>query len=253
MSAVATATPAAPAPPPAPAAPPPRSPFFETRFRFTTGLRAGEVAAVRADDGRVLLSYRSFASAVGIVAALVSAIVALAGCAAVLFLIAEEALLRAMGTLVLTIGFAWLIATLVPRVNVTLYDHQQPALTMWQRRVFPSGTYLIAMPTGAVIAELRKSVFSRFGRNRWTIVQEGRYVGEAAEESFGRALMRKFLGKFSRSYETNVAITYGGIEAARIIRRPDAHGNMDLLEITSDTIDRRIAVAVATLVLGREP
>lgn len=211
------------------------------------------MAAVYADDGRVLLSYRSFASAAGIVAALVSAIVALAGFAAVLLLIAEGAPARALGVLLLTIAFAWLIARLVPRVEVTLYDEHHPALTISQRTVFPTGIYDIATPNGATVAELRKSVFSRLGRNRWTIVQEGRYVGEAAEESFLRALVRKFLGKFNRSYETNVSVTYGGIEAARVLRRPDAYGNVDVLEITSDNIDRRIAVAVATLVLGREP
>jgi hypothetical protein len=80
-----------PPPPPVPLEPPPApaigsGPFAETRYRFTTGLRAGEVANIRGDDNRVLLSYRSFASVVGIVAALVSGIVTLAGVAAVLFL-----------------------------------------------------------------------------------------------------------------------------------------------------------------------
>ena len=257
MAAVATLPPPPPAPlssEPAPAVAPPRhSPFAETRFHFTTGLRAGEVAGIYADDHRVLLSYRSFASAIGIVAALVSAIVALAGLAAVLFLLAEGAPVRAMLALVLTLGFAWLIARLVPRVNVTLYDEHHPALTISQRTVFPTGVYSVATPNGTTIAELRKSVFSRLGRNRWTILQEGRYVGDAAEESFIGAIVRKFLGKFSRRFDTNVRITYGGIDAARIIRRPDAQGLIDALEITSDAIDRRIAVAIATLVLGREP
>jgi hypothetical protein len=241
------------APPPPPVAAPARSPFSATRYRFTTGLRAGEVAAVRGDEGQVLLSYRSFASVTGVVAALVSGIVALAGIAAVLFLLAEGAPFRAVLALILTLAFASVIAVLVPRVNVTLYDEHHPALTISQRTIFPAATYLVATPNGATITELRKSAFSRLGRNRWTITQDGRFLGDAKEESFSGALARKFLGKFNRRFETNVEITYGGLVAGRIIRRPDGSSPVDTLELTSDALDRRIAVALGTLVLGREP
>lgn len=240
--------PPAPAPPPPPTPPSVATAFAATRYHFTTGLRAGEIASIRDDAGNVLLSYRSFASIVGIVAALVSAIVVLAGVAAVVFLRYEGAPLRAAAALALTIAFAFFISLLVPRVNVTLYDEHDPALTLSQRAVFPSATYVVATPNGTTLAELRKTFFSRLGRNRWTITQEGRFLGEAVEESWPRAILRKFLGKFSRRFETNVVLTYGGIEVGRIVRR-----NGDVLEIASDALDRRIAVAVATLVLGREP
>lgn len=241
-----------PAEPSAPT-PPPATPFAETRYRFTTGLRAGEIAPVRAEDGRVLLSYRSFASVVGIVAALVTGIVLVAGIAAVAFLAAEGALLRAGAALVLTLVFAFFIALLVPRVNVTLYDEHHPALTLSQRSVFPTATYVVASPNGTALAELRKSSFSRLGRNRWVIVQNGRWIGEASEESLGRALVRKLLGKFSRNFETNVAIEHGGIPVGRVVRRPENGTPADVLELTSDALDRRVAVALATLILGREP
>ncbi len=237
-------------PPPPPIA---RSPFAETHYRFTTGLRAGEVAAIRADDDRVLLSYRSFASVSGIIAALVSGIVAFAGIAAVLFLLAEGAPVRAFAALALTGLFATVIALLVPRINVTLYDDQHPALTISQISVFPAAHYVVTTPNGASIAELRKGFFSRLGRNRWTIVQDGRFLGDAIEESLLAALVRKVLGKFNRRFETNLRIAYGGIIAGRILRRPGADGRADVLELTSDALDRRVAVALATLVLGREP
>lgn len=227
-------------------------PFAHTRYRFTTGLRAGEVADIRGDDGKVLLSYRSFASVVGIVAALVSGIIALAGLAAVLFLIAEESPTRAFVALVLTLIFAFFITLLVPRVNVTLYDEHHPALTLSQRSIFPTVSYVVATPNGATLAELRKTSFSRLGRHRWRIVQEGRLLAEAVEESWARAMVRKVLGKFNRRFETNLRIEYGGLDAGRIIRRPDANG-VDLLELTTDALDRRVAVALATLILGREP
>jgi hypothetical protein len=231
----------------------PSGPFAHTRYRFTTGLRSGEVATIRGDDDRVLLSYRSFASVTGIVAALVSAIVALAGIAAVAFLLNEHEPLRAGAALLLTLMFAFFIALLVPRVQVTLYDDGRPALTLSQRSAFPSALYTVSSPNGVSLAELRKSFFSRLGRNRWTIWQEGRLIGEAAEETLGGAIVRKFAGKFSRRFEENIRIETGGLAVGRVIRRPDEQGRMDALEITSDALDRRIAVALATLILGREP
>lgn len=227
-------------------------PFSHTRFQFTTGLPAGEVATVRSAGDQVLLSYRSFASVTGIVAALVSGIVAVAGVAAVLFLLAEHQPLRAGAAFVLTVLFSFLIALLVPRVQVTLYDDGHPALTLSQRSAFPS-SYTVSAPNGAQLAMLHKSLFSRLGRNRWKILQDGRLIGEAAEETFGGAIVRKFLGKFNRRFEENIRVDYGGLPAARIVRRRDAEGRMDFLEITNEVLDRRIAVAVATLVLGREP
>jgi hypothetical protein len=211
------------------------------------------VANIRSDGGQVLLSYRSFASVVGIVAALVSAIVMLAGLAAVLFLMAEGSPARAIAALVLTALFAFFIAMLVPRINVTLYDEHHPTLTISQRATHPGTSYVIATPNGTTLAELRRSALSRLGRHRWTIVQDGRLLGEAKEESWSRAMTRKLLGKFDRRFETNLVIEHGGLEAGRIIRRPDAQGVVDTLELTSDALDRRIAVALATLVLGREP
>jgi hypothetical protein len=136
---------------------------------------------------------------------------------------------------------------------VTLYDNAQPALTITQRSTFPASRYVIATPNGAQLAEIRKSPFSRLGRHRWTILHDGRYVGEAAESSFFGALVRKLYGKFSRRFETDVIVTHGGVAAARILRRPDTAGRIDVLEILSDTVDRRVLVAVATLILGREP
>lgn len=200
-----------------------------------------------------MLTYRSFASVVGIVAALVCGLVLIAGLAGALFLIEKDSVMLAVAALVLTLAFASFIALLVPRINVTLYDDGSPALSISQRSAFPSANFIVATPNGATLATLHKSFLSRLGRNRWTITQEGRFLGDAIEESFGGALARKVLGKFSRRFETNIEIQHGGIEAGRIIRRPDGEHPVDLLELTGDGLDRRVAVALATLILGREP
>ena len=158
-------------------------------YRFTTGLRAGETATIRGANEQVLLTYRSFASIVGVIAVFLAGIVAVAGAAGVLLLLYQGAPLRAVITLVLTLAFAILIAMLVPRTNVTLYEENRPALTIAQRRVFPAATYAVTTPNGTQLAELRKSVLSRLGRNRWTIFQDARYLGEAHEESFSGAIL----------------------------------------------------------------
>ena len=228
-------------------------PFSHTEFRFTTGLRSGEVAPIRGAGEEVLLTYRSFASIIGVIAALVAGIVAVAGLASVLFLYKQDAPVRALIALALTFAFSFLIAMLSPRVGVTLYDGSQPALTISQRALFPSAIYTVTAPNGAELGELRKSFLSRLGRNGWTILQSGRHVGEAREESLGGALVRKVLGKFSRAFETDIVITHGGMDAGRIVRRRNASGRMDTLEVTSNALDRRLMVALATLILGREP
>ncbi|HEX8172387.1 MAG TPA: hypothetical protein VF824_17770 [Thermoanaerobaculia bacterium] len=231
----------------------PGGPFAGTSYRFTTGLRAGTVAYIRGAMDEVLLSYRAFASAIGIIAALVSAIVVVTGIAAVLFLIAEDSPGRAIAALLLTLVFAGGIALLVPRTNVTLYDDGQPALTIAQTATVPQARFVVSAPNGARLAELRRSLFSRIGRNRWLIFHDGRYLGQAYEDSLPGALRRKLLGNFSRRWQTDVVIEQGGVEAGRIVRRAGADGRFDELLLASNALDRRVAVALATLVLGREP
>jgi hypothetical protein len=228
-------------------------PFSHTEYHFTTGQPSGEIAPIRDEAGNTILSYRSFAGVVGIIAALVSGIIACAGIASVLFLFAEGSAVRAAAALILTVAFTFLITLLVPRVAVTLFDGAQPALTLTQRSIAPAATFAVTTPNGAQLADIRKSFLSRLGRHRWMILQDGRLIAEAVEESLGRALVRKLLGKFSRRFETDVVVTHGGIEVARIVRRRREDGKVDVLEVLRDALDRRVLVALATVVLGREP
>lgn len=198
----------------------------------------------------MLLTYRSFASVVGIVAALVGGIVLVAGLAATAFLIAESSPVRAVIVFALTLFFVMGIALLVPRVDVTLYEGDQPALTISQNFVFPTASYVVSTGGGATLATLRRSAFSRLGRNRWTILTDGRPMGHAVEESFRRSFTRKLLGKFHHRFNANVHLEYSGFDAGTILRRG---ADADTLEVRGDLIDRRIAVALATLILGSEP
>ncbi len=222
-----------------------------------TGMPAGETARVRDDDGHTVYSYKSFASVVGIVASLVAAIVIVAGIAATLFLAVEKHPLTAIAAMVLSVFFALVIVMLVPPVSVTLFDEDNPSLTISQRSrtAFPSVTYAVVTPDGHTLALLRKSLLSRIGRNRWAILDpNGRELGDAKEESLSRALLRKFLGKFNRQFEANVDVEIGGIDTATIDRRATApNAEVDLLTIKGEAVDRRVLVALATLILGAEP
>ena len=232
--------------------------FNQPRFQFTSGIRSGEKATIRDGAGRVLFSYRSFASVVSIVATLVASVVLTAGGAGVLFLLLEGRLFPALVALVMSGAFAALIIMLVPSSRVTLYDGSQPALTITQqtRFSFPSVTWMVSTPGGQLVGRIRRSFLSRLGRDRWTVMgaSDTGPTGMATEESFVHAVQRKLAGKFSRRYQSNIRIRYAGSEAGTIQRRPDGGGIADVLDLSPNCpLDRRVAVALATLVLGSEP
>jgi len=223
-----------------------------------SGIAAGETVNVRDDGGQVVLHYRSFASVTAVVAAVMAAIVIVSGAAAAVFLYSEERIVPAAIALLLAAAFSVMIAMLVPPTNATLYEGAQPAITIAQQSSIsiPVVTFLIATPDGKPLARLRKNVLSRLGRNRWTIlaISDERPVGRAEEESLSRALVRKVLGKFSARYQSNVVIRYLDRAAATIVRRPDPAGDAEVLDIDPESpIDRRVAVAIATLIFGSEP
>ena len=160
-----------PTPPPPPEITPDPG-FAATRYQFSPGVRAGDTASINDSEGNALLTYRSFASVVQVVAALVIAIVLITGFAASAFLVAEERVGAAVAAAVLSIGFATLIAALVPHTRVTLYRGSDPALRIVQksRFSFPTTTWAVRTPGGDELALLRKGALSRLATNRWKIV-----------------------------------------------------------------------------------
>ena len=245
--------------PSAASAAPPLSPAFDrARFQFMTGVPAGETAYIRAEDGNAVLSYRSFASVVGIIASLMSAVVLAAGAAGVLFLLIEGRPLPALAAMMLSAAFAAMIIMLIPATHVTIFDAGAPAMTIAQQSgvSFPSVTWAVATPDGKTIARFHTSFLSRLGRNRWLILgaDDSPPRGDAVEESLSRALLRKAFGKFSPVYQSNIRVRWDGHEAGWIIRRPGPDRRADVLDLNlSSMLDRRAAVALAVLVLGSEP
>jgi len=232
--------------------------FSSTRYRFDSGVRAGDTATIRGADNQVVLQYRGFATIVNIVAALVAGIVLIAGIAATFFLLAEHRPFAAVLALVLSVVFSLVIAALVPPTRVTIYEGAIPVLHIVQtsRAAFPSMKYAVQTSHFETIAHLRRSMLSRLARNTWSIDSpaDQRGSGFAVEESFWRALVRKFAGKFSPTREANIRIYHQGIASGLIVRRPDATGETDYIDVPANgTLDRRVAVALATLVFGIEP
>ena len=231
-------------------------PFSKSRYWFTSGVRAGEVVPIRDESGETVMTYRSFASVVGVVGLVVSVIIGVTGAAAVLFLLFESRPIPAIMALLLSAAFAVVIAMLVPPTHVTLYNDESPVLHIAQEGnvAFPIAWYIVGTPDERVVARLRKTAWSRAGRNRWDILHanDGRVIGSASEESLSRALLRKIAGKFNRRYEANVRIKYFDRNVGWIYRRPDDSGEVDVVDIGGD-VDRRIIVALTTLILGSEP
>lgn len=242
-----------------PGTPPPLSSAFDrVRFQFMTGIPAGETAYIRAEGGNAVLSYRSFAGVIGIIATLMSAVVLAAGAAGVVFLLMERRPLPAIAALMLSAAFAAMIVVLIPAIHVTIFDAESPAITIVQQSAInvPGVTWVVATADGKPIGRLHKSFLSRFGRNRWLILgADGSSTrGDAVEESISRAVLRKALGNFSAVYQSNIRVRWDGHEAGWIIRRPGPDGLADVLDLNpSSTLDRRAAVALAVLVLGSEP
>lgn len=225
--------------------------FQARRYFFSTGVHAGETAAIRTEDGETLFTYRGFAHVVGIIAALVASIVGLAGIAATALLVAERAPLRAGGALILTAIFTFLIIRLVPRTSVTLHHGTRPVLSVVQTSHFPTARYSVAVG-GQLIGELARPLLSHLGRQRWQILQDDRLVGEAYEESLRAAMQRKLFGKFSRRWQADVVLESGGLAAGRIHRRAQNGEKTEYLDLTGEALEPRLAVALATLVFGSE-
>jgi len=216
--------------------------------------------SIRNDARDAVLTYTSFASAIGIVAALMSGIVAVAGLAGAFFLMLEGRSLPGIAAAMLAIFFALFIAMLVPATTVRVMEGDVPAIVIAQksRFAFPRVAFVVMTSDGTSLALIGRSLFSRLGRNRWKVMTPdgGRLVADAVEEKFSRAIVRKFAGKFSRRFESNVRIRADHETIGWICRRPLANGDVDVLDVTSDkqhVLDRRVAVALATLVLGAEP
>jgi hypothetical protein len=247
----------------APAIALPDARYMHDRYRIAGGVPFGEPASITDEEGHALFHYSSFSSITGIVAALVTGIVIVAGIGASAFLLSEKLWIAAAIALALSGAFAAIIAMLVPQTEVTVFEDAamtQPAFTMHQatRYTFPAVEFAVRAAGGRDIGHLRMSSFSRLAKHHWHILDRDgtTEIGDAVEESLPRAVVRKFLGKFSAQYESNLRIRAGWSDAGWIVRRPSELTEARVLDVTLDAgkeLDRRLALALALLVIAAEP
>ena len=201
-----------------------------------SGIPAGETAYIRGDDGDALLSYRSFASVVGIIAALMSAVVLLPELAGVLFLLLERRPLPAIAAMILSAAFAAMIVMLIPATNVTIFEGASPAITIAQQSgvSFPTSTWIVVR-TGwqadrahpqVVLLPLRPQPLDMLDRASTS-------RGEAVEESLGRALIRKLFGKFARATSRTCASPGTATKPDGSSAAPTRLGRADVLDLAS--------------------
>jgi len=93
-------------------------------------------------------------------------------------------------------------------------------------------------------------------------IRDGRAFGPGVDDMKGGLLAGIYALRALRKLRTAARgteaphpnmVVYTPYEVARIIRRPDAHGDVNVLEVTGASADRRLLVALATLVFGSEP
>jgi hypothetical protein len=222
----------------------------------------GQLLSVLADDGAPLLWFHGFASVAGIVTWFALLSVVLASLAALIFLLSDGRFLSALLALALGAGFVAVLGRLLPRLEVPLFEEAELSrrlLTIVQtsRLTFPAGSFVVRGHSGSEIGAIALRGWSRLGSHRWSVLDPaGRELATATEESPIGALIAKFLGKFDSRFETNLCVRIGDREVGRVIRRPEggmSRGTVDLPGDRALVIDRRLAVALAVLVMGLEP
>jgi hypothetical protein len=210
-----------------------------------------------------VLWFRGFASISGIVIWFVVLTVLLASLAALTFLLSEGRFLSALTAFALLAGFvAILQKVLLPQIEIALFQDEElsrPALTIAQtsRFTFPAAAFAVFSDSWSEIGRVSFGTWSRLGRHRWSLLDPaGRELATAGEESLTDALIAKFLRGFDSRFETDLRVRIGGRDVGGIFRRPQSglsRGTVDLNGDRAFIIDRRLAVALAVLVMGLEP
>lgn len=114
--------------------------------------------------------------------------------------------------------------------------------------------YTVVAPGGTVIAKLRRRNLISILRRTWEILDtQGRVIGRCVEDSWGKALFRRF-GPLGEYLKTDFIITVDGATIGRFIRKITLFDKY-ALDLTGDPerrFDRRVAVALATLLDSAE-
>ncbi len=128
---------------------------------------------------------------------------------------------------------------------------ESPILNILQDNIFMIlyMRFTVTTPDGKVIAKFRRRNLISALRRTWDIQSpEGTVVGRAVEDSWGKALLRRFV-PFGELFKTDFIITIGNRVIGKFIRRWTMADKyiLDLTEDPQKTFDRRAAIALAVL------
>ncbi|MFA6448204.1 MAG: zinc ribbon domain-containing protein [bacterium] len=103
--------------------------------------------------------------------------------------------------------------------------------------------------SGQTLAKFRRRNMISILRRTWDIQSaDGEVIGQAVEDSWGKALFRRF-GPLGEYFKTDFIITFGGRVIGKYIRRWTVLDKylLDLSEDPQQTFDRRAALALGVL------
>lgn len=114
-------------------------------------------------------------------------------------------------------------------------------------------TFTVRDEAGDVIARLRKNMLTNLLRKRWNITPEREYGVPfcAFEDSWVRAILRRFLGRFGAFLITNFVISSpDGVIVYGVFNRKFSVVDKYVLDLSIDAdrmIDRRVAIALGVM------
>ncbi|MFH1537875.1 MAG: hypothetical protein ABIH66_02885 [bacterium] len=135
-------------------------------------------------------------------------------------------------------------------------SQQELLLTVRQDRIieFLNRHFTVVDKAGNVIGRFRRKNIISILRRTWHILNpEGEKIGEAIEDSWGKALFRR-LGPLGNFFKTDFIIKFGGKTVGRFIRKWTVFDKyaFDLSEDSERKFDRRLAVGLGALLDSAE-
>lgn len=232
----------------------PRDVLVETSLYFETGAAAGRRCAARFSDGSIACTWRNYGGVAGAVASLARSLIVISGVGVALLLANEGAYFGAVGAIVLSLGFAFLVAVLGPNIAVTLLaPHGAAVLSIRQLTRVP-GSWLIMTPAGERLALVRRPRFHRARGERWFITDlGGRVVASFRDRSSARRIVRLLTFGIVAPAARELEFVAGEASSGQLTSRGGGAEATRRLDVTRHPIDARITLAAAALILTGEP
>lgn len=217
-------------------------------------------SAIRNELDQPLAYFRGIRSATALVAGFVATMIIVTGLAVLAFLLYERAWSAAAAALLITVAFATMVGTAIPRRTVPIWDEpppSRPALTLTQEPGLPLPRLRFAVvgADGAILAVVSKQVFPSLGRRVWTLSDASgmRELARATEDSLVRSLIGRIIGGSIRVLRTNYTIT-SPLQTLGTLHRAHGRPGRLLLDLSGDdgSIDRPLLLALALAIVTVE-